>query len=186
MGFLGLVIQYQGDYEWVMKFFCCDYEIMEELGDKQGIVIVLGFIGDLFKFKGDFYFVIEYMQKNLMMCEELGYQKGIVKVVNILGDIFYFIGEYECSFYFYDWVIEVMCKINYKIVFCVSFIEKGLVFIKMCKVVELLKVECEVLVFVCEFGNLDLIFDVCVLEICVLYMYGCINEVLFLFDELIQ
>lgn len=44
-----------------MECFLEDLCLVEELGDKQGIVIVLGLIGELYNVKGDFYKVIEYL-----------------------------------------------------------------------------------------------------------------------------
>lgn len=186
MGSLGLVIQQQGDYERAMTLFRNDLELTEELGDKQGIAIALGLIGDLLKLIGDFYPAVEYMQKNLMLCEELGYQKGIAKAVNTLGDIFFFTEEYERSLHFYDQAIEVTRKINHKIVLCSSLIEKGLVLIKMKKVVELLKVEEEALALAKELGNPDLLFNARTLEIRALHLNGRTNEALVLLNELQQ
>ena len=60
-----------------MHHFEKDLELVEELGDKQGIEITLGLIGDLHTVKGEFDRAIQYLERQLALCRELSYQKGI-------------------------------------------------------------------------------------------------------------
>ena len=78
-----------------MKLFKKDLQLVEEMGDKQGIAIVNGLLGDLLNIQGQFDDATIHLEISLQLSKEIGYQKGTAKATNSLADVF--VNQHQCS-----------------------------------------------------------------------------------------
>ena len=159
IGSIGTVCERSGDYTQAMQYFIRDLEIVEELGDKQGIAIALNLIGELLSYMGEFGQAIDYLQKSLMLCEELHYRKGLAKAANTLGDVFLHTAQYARALQQYDHAIDITRQIDAKLILGTSLMEKAAVFVALREATTVSTITSEVLSLANTLGNRELEFE---------------------------
>jgi tetratricopeptide (TPR) repeat protein len=89
----------------------------------------------------------------------LGYQKGVIKALNLLGDVYTHTKHYDFAVKYYEKSMFVAKRINAKLLYGLSAVELGMVFISLGENKKALKLEQEIAEIVLSVPNRQLIFE---------------------------
>ncbi|WP_055076813.1 tetratricopeptide repeat protein [Pseudanabaena sp. 'Roaring Creek'] len=84
-----------GQYEKAIAYHQQNYDISEEIGDRQGVASSLGNLGSCYNSLGQYEKAIAYLHQYRDISEEIGDRQGVARSLRNLGICYYFLGQYE-------------------------------------------------------------------------------------------
>ncbi|MEM6541068.1 MAG: tetratricopeptide repeat protein [Bacteroidota bacterium] len=90
---IGITYAQQGQFTEAQNHFRKNYTLVQELGDKKAIAIILGNIGTVFYEMGNYPQAQEYILQSLQDAEVLGDSATISRALNNLGNVNYDMGN---------------------------------------------------------------------------------------------
>jgi len=90
---IGVVYDYQGNYETALSYYLKALKINEELNDRKSIAAGLNNVGIIHYYQGENYKAFDYYMQALKIRRELGDEKGIAGSLNNIGLVHMAIGN---------------------------------------------------------------------------------------------
>ena len=90
---IGVVYDYQGNYETALSYYLKALKINEELNDRKSIAAGLNNVGIIHYYQGENYKAFDYYMQALKIRKELGDEKGIAVSLNNIGLVHRAIGN---------------------------------------------------------------------------------------------
>jgi tetratricopeptide (TPR) repeat protein len=103
-----------GDYEKALDYYDRSLVIVEEMGDKQLMGIVLGNIGLMHKYKRNLDTALDYFDRSLSIAEEMGDKRGVGKNLRPMGDVYCDKGDLNTALDYYERTLEIAEKLGDK------------------------------------------------------------------------
>ena len=97
-----------------MKYLERSLKILEELGDKAGITMVVGNIGNLYLNKGKLEKAMIHYEKQLKICKELGHKRGISIAFGNTGIVYAELGSYEQALESFNKSLKILEELGSK------------------------------------------------------------------------
>jgi tetratricopeptide (TPR) repeat protein len=104
---LGICYKNLGQYEKAIAYHQQDYDISEEMGDRQGVGISLGNLGNCYFCLGQYEKAITYHQQHHDISEKIGDQEGVANSLGNLGNCYCLLGQYEKTIAYQQQSLEI-------------------------------------------------------------------------------
>lgn len=111
---IGFIHYSKGDIETGLDFILRSFEMVERIGDKEGIATGLNNIGYIYNDQGNVEKALEYYHRSLKLEQEIGHQQGIATSLNNLGFIYDAQGDLKMALDLYLQCLEIAEKLDNK------------------------------------------------------------------------
>lgn len=108
----GFIYYNQGDVHTGLKYILKSLDIVEALGDKEGLATGLNNVGYIYNDLGEIEKTIEYYHKSLRIEEELGNKSGIATSLNNIGFIYLKQGKKDKALEYYKKSLVLLKELN--------------------------------------------------------------------------
>ena len=125
---IGYVYYSKSNYEKAGEYYKKSLKISEEIGDKEGISIILLNLGSVSRCLGNYFEALDYFKKSMKIAEEIGDKQGMSQCYNNFGIVYTYQGSYDIAIENYKKSLKLKeelkdkqgianCYINYGIVY---------------------------------------------------------------------
>jgi tetratricopeptide (TPR) repeat protein len=128
---LGICYKNLGQYEKAIAYHQQDYDISEEMGDRQGVGISLGNLGNCYFCLGQYEKAIAYQQQYHDISEEIVFRQGMAISLGNLGNCYGSLGQYEKAIAYYQQSLKIKEEIGDRQGVAISLHNIGEVLLKL-------------------------------------------------------